>query len=177
MSTLRWRPADGIGLEHLDIRETADGIVAASTVIGTFEGFAYGARYEVRLAPDWTFRALRLERTDGAALALDCENGAWSMNGAPAPQFAGCIDIDISATPFTNTLPIRRVPFEPRAPRRFDMAWVPLDSLAPFVDGQIYTMRDATHFRYEAADGSFEAELTLDRDGFVLHYPGLYERA
>ena len=61
-------------------------------------------------------------------------------------------------------------------PQRFDMAWVPLDSLEPFVDGQIYTKLDDTHFRYEAADGSFAQVLTIDERGFVVDYPTLYRR-
>ena len=50
------------------------------------------------------------------------------------------------------------------------MAWVPLDSLEPFRDRQIYTRLDSTHYRYQAADGSFEQVLTVDGDGFVVEH-------
>jgi uncharacterized protein len=103
--------------------------------------------------------------------------GAWERaNGEALPQFEGCIDIDIGATPFTNTLPIRRAHLAAGVPQHFRMVWIPLDSLEPFVDEQIYTRRDDTHFRYAAADGSFEADITVDEEGLVVDYPGLYHR-
>lgn len=174
---IRWRPVQGTGLEHLHLTETGDGILARSAVIGTDDGLAFGARYEIHLESDWTFRSLLLERMDGARLILERDsNGDWRREGTPLPALAGCIDIDIAATPFTNTLPIRRARFEPGQPQRFHMAWIPLDSLEPMVDEQIYTKRDDRRFRYQAADGSFEAELTLDDDGLVVDYPGLFVR-
>lgn len=175
---IRWRPVDGEGLEHLDLETTAAGIVVRSVVVGSFDGFAFGARYDIELADDWTFRSLRLVRTDGAAVALGREErGGWTCNGAPAPHLAGCIDIDISGTPFTNTLPIRRANLTVGVPKQVSMAWIPMDTPEPRVDEQIYTKRDARHFRYQAADGSFEAELTVDEHGLVVDYPGLFRRA
>ena len=87
-------------------------------------------------------------------------------------------NIDISGTPFTNTLPIRRNrDWVIGEPRRFNMAWVPLDTLEPFQDGQIYTPLGDNRWRYQAADGSFEAEILVDDDGLVVDYPGLFRRA
>jgi len=173
---LRWQPVDEVGLEHAHVIEDAAGVHVRSMAIGEFEGFHYGMDWRAELAPDWTFRSLIIERTDGARLELSCDASRWTMTGQPEPQVAGCIDFDISATPFSNTLPIRRVKFEIGVPQRFNMAWVPLDSLEPFVDGQIYTKLDETHFRYEAADGSFTQVLTIDEHGFVVDYPTLYRR-
>jgi hypothetical protein len=168
----RWVPVDGVGLEHLELTETKTRILARSTVIGSFESCDFGAQYEVELDTTWTFRSLRLVRTDGRMLELESDGrGGWSK-----PGFEDCVDIDIGVTPFTNTLPIRRARFTPDVPQRFHMAWVPLDTLEPFVDEQIYVKRDATHFHYAAADGSFEADITVDSDGLVTDYPGLYRR-
>ena len=37
--------------------------------------------------------------------------GRWGeMNGAHRAELDGCYDIDLACTPFTNTLPIRRLP-------------------------------------------------------------------
>ncbi len=176
--TLRWRPLDGTGLEHLDLAESGGSVLVRSVAIGEREGRAYGLRYEVELAPDWTFRRLHLERTDGATLRLDSDSrGGWRQDGQEAPSLAGCIDIDLSGTPFTNTLPIRRHPLALDRPERFRMAWVPLDTFAPFADEQIYTRLGPTSFRYQSADGSFERVIETDAEGFVTIYPGLFERA
>lgn len=174
---LRWQSLEGVGLEHCHVSETADGIAVRSALIGEADGLPFGAFYELALDPRWTFRSLVLRHSDGRVLRLISNGeGDWKVDGRRAPEFEGCVDIDISGTPLTNTLPIRRRSFDPGVPQRFDMVFVPLDTLEPFRDGQIYTKLDDTRFRYEAADGSFSQVLTIDTDGFVLDYPTLFRR-
>lgn len=175
---LRWQPADGVGLEHCHVYETADGIAVRSSLIGEADGLPFGSFYEITLAPDWTFRSLILRRHDGQVLRLVSNGeGDWKLDGQRAPAFEGCVDIDISGTPLTNTLPIRRRRFEVGVPQHFDMVFVPLDTLEPFRDEQVYTRLDDTHFRYAAAEGGFTQDLTIDADGFVIDYPTLFRRA
>ena len=174
---LRWQPLDGVGLEHCHVNETADGVTVRSSLIGERDGMAFGAFYEIELDPDWTFRSLVLRRHDGQVLRLVSNGeGDWKLDGRRAPALEGCVDIGISGTPLTNTLPMRRRRFEPGVPQRFDMALVPLDTLEPFRDGQTYTQLDDAHFRYEAADGSFTQVLTVDEHRFVIDYPTLFRR-
>ena len=110
------------------------------------------------------------------SLAADGQ-GHWSDEAGKAlPALAGCIDIDLSGSPFTNTLPLRRAKLEIGIPRHFRMAWIPLHSLEPVRDEQIYTRLGHGRVRYQSADLSFERELTVDTDDFVLAYPGLFER-
>jgi hypothetical protein len=40
---------------------------------------------------------------------------------------------------------------------------------------QVYTRMDAEHFRFQSDD--FETVLTVDADGVVMDYPGLFARA
>lgn len=175
---LRWRPVEEPGLEHLELTEEADRVVARSVLIGEREGVAFGLRYEVELSRDWLVRSLVLERLDGAGLRLSSDGqGRWRRDGKAAPELDGCVDIDISGTPFTNTLPIRRCGLAEGEPQRFRMAWVPLDTLRPFADGQVYTRFGERRFRYQSEDGSFERVIETDGDGFVTLYPGLFERA
>jgi uncharacterized protein len=174
--TLRWRPLDGAGLEHCEVRETPEAITVRSVVIGDHDGQLFGARYQLQLDPDWTFRTLHLERTDGAAVTLQSDGRGHWIDGENhhLAELDGCIDIDLSGSPLTNTLPIRRARLESGMPQRFDMAWIPLDTLRPLRDGQIYTWLGGSDYRYQAADRSFEAVLSVDADSFVAHYPGLF---
>jgi uncharacterized protein len=175
---LRWRPLDGTGLEHLELTEEADRVVARSVLIGEREGLAFGLRYEVELSPGWVVRSLTVERVDGAGLRLESDGrGRWRRDGEGAPELEGCIDIDLSGTPFTNSLPIRRCGLAPGEPRRFRMAWVPLETLRPFADGQVYTRLGERRVRYQSQDGAFERVIETDGEGFVTLYPGLFERA
>lgn len=174
---LRWQPLDGVGLEHCHVTETADGIAVRSSLVGEADGLPFGVFYEIALDPGWIFRSVVLRRHDGRVLRLTSNGeGDWKLDGRRAPEFEGCVDIDISGTPLTNTLRIRRARFVTGTPQRFDMVYVPLDTLEPFRNGQIYTRLGDTHFRYEAGDGSFTQVLTIDTDGFVLDYPTLFRR-
>jgi hypothetical protein len=56
------------------------------------------------------------------------------------------------------------------------MLYIPFDDFAPRLDRQTYTCLAPRLFRYQAADGSFEAELPVDEDGLVVDYPSLFER-
>jgi hypothetical protein len=132
----------------------------------------------VSLTLDWVFESVMLQRTDGVMSVLGrSKPGEWhDMNAETLPALEGCIDIDFEMTPFTNTLPIRRVPLAIGETRRFRMAYIPADTLEPFADEQIYTRLDERRYRFEEADGSFTADITVDDDGLVVDYPGLFER-
>ncbi len=176
--TLRWRALDQTGLEHCRLMASAEAITACSVLIGAQQAVPYGVRYELLLDPDWTFRSLRRESVDGATLTLHADGQGHWIDGENhhLAELDGCIDIDISGSPLTNTLPIRRTRLELGEPQRFDMAWIPMDTLRPRRDGQVYTWLGGSDYRYQAADGSFEAILAVDADHFVTRYPGLFEQ-
>ena len=178
--TVRWRSLGASGLEHLDIRPHQYQVIAESVVIGERGGSRYGVRYRIVCDAGWIVRALDLTTTDGRSLALksDGEGGWADSGGRPFPDFDGCIDIDLAGSPFTNTLPIRRLELTPAmGVVELKMLYVPFDSFVPLVDGQRYRCLDLNRlYRYEAADRSFTADLPVDRDGLVLDYPMLFER-
>lgn len=179
MHQYRWRSLMAPGFELVELGERKGGIDARGMIISEAEGVAFGATYHIRLANDWTFEALNLQLLDGRKLKLRSDGrGTWSEgDGAPRLDLAGCIDIDLSGSPFTNTLPIRRCRFEAGEPETFTMAYIDLFALNVVPDEQIYTPVDETHFRYQSAGGDFERVLTIDADGIVVFYPGLFERS
>ena len=174
--SIRWKALDWQGWEHLDLDESAAGVTARGALIGEREGARYGVFYEVGLTPDWVFRSIAIRRTDGRTLTLRTRDGAWiGSDGRRLPELDGCIDIDLSGSPFTNTLPVRRARWEAGVPQGFTMAWIPLDTFAPLPDRQIYTRLGDGRFRYQSADGSFERVIEFDGGGLVRLYPGLFE--
>jgi hypothetical protein len=180
----RWRPLEGEGLEHLTIGpiETSSGatIRAGSTVIGDRGGKPYGVRYRVDCLPDWSVLSFSLATTDGRTLALWCDGkGHWRhADGTPLPHFDGCIDIDLAGTPFTNSLPIRRLDMTPAtAAAKLSMIYIPFDTFEPRRDAQSYSCIELGRlYRYEAEERSFRADLPVDEDGLVLDYPSLFQR-
>ncbi|WID98054.1 putative glycolipid-binding domain-containing protein [Bosea vestrisii] len=174
---VRWRALEGDGLEHLTLQADADGFRADSVLIGERGGQRYGATYRIDCDPDFTVRSFEITTTDGRDLVMTRRDGAWHDRArGHLPAFDACIDIDLSATPFTNTLPIRRCAWQPDQQRRIAMLFVPFDSLEPFVTEQLYTCLAPRLFRFETADGSFTAELPVDEDGLVMDYPSLFQR-
>lgn len=151
-------------------------------MIGDRDGQSYGVRYSVRCDQGWRVTDFEVADTSGRTLAMRSPApGAWTFaDGAPAPAFNGCVDIDLSGTPFTNTLPIRRTDIaggEIGRPVTFRMLFVLFDTLEPTVEAQLYTPLGPRLFRFETADRSFAADLSVDEDGLVLDYPTLFRRA
>ncbi|MCV9939389.1 putative glycolipid-binding domain-containing protein [Boseaceae bacterium BT-24-1] len=174
---VRWRALEGDGLEHLTLRGGANGLRADAVLVGARGGHRYGATYRIDCDPGFTARSFEITATDGRKLAMIRRDGAWHDNErGHLPAFDACVDIDLSATPFTNTLPIRRCAWQPGQQRRIAMLFVPFDSFEPFVTEQIYTCLTPRLFRFETVDGSFTAELPVDEDGLVMDYPSLFQR-
>ena len=90
----------------------------------------------------------------------------------------GAFDVDLTGSPLTNTLPIRRLGLlkaEPGVAHRVSVAWVLLPSLEVVQADQIYTALGDGRVRY--ASETFSTDLIVDEDGFVVEYPGLAQRA
>ena len=88
-----------------------------------------------------------------------------------------------SATPFTNTLPIRRLALQPGSSATLNMLYIAIPQMHIEVAEQRYTCLEVTasggQYRYESlANGVswFTAELAVDNEGLVLDYPGLFRR-
>jgi hypothetical protein len=108
------------------------------------------------------------------------EAGAWRVDGARRPDLDGCEEIDIQATPFTNTLPIRRLRLRPDAPHRLRVAYVLVPSLTVEPGEQEYTRLDPgdppRRFRYHNPGNGFVAVLDVDADGLVVEYGTIWRR-
>lgn len=174
----RWRSVQTPGFELVDFGERANGTDARGMIISEADGVAFGAVYHIRLRQDGTFEGLNLQLLDGRKLTLRSDGkGRWTENdGAPRPDLVDCIDIDLSGSPFTNNLPIRRTRFAIGTPEDFTMAFVALDSLSVTPHEQTYTRLDDDRFRYHSKTTGFQSDLIVDSEGVVLTYPGLFER-
>jgi len=173
MPELVWRGVEVDGLERARVSEGAE--VRVESVIDSARG-RYS--YELRCAADWTFRSLHLEALAGER-ALDLErtaDGRWLIDGEERAELAEAIDLDLAITPLTNTLPIRRLDLAVGDEDDIVTAYISFPDLEIVPDPQRYTRLDEDVYLYESLDSDFEAELTVDASGFVLEYPGLFER-
>jgi uncharacterized protein len=178
--TIRWSAWEGCeaGIEHVDIRP-ADGSLDISGIVIGREGDArFGLAYRVKLDHLWRVREAHFRTTSGQVLHLESNGqGHWRENGKDRPSLQGCIDIDIQATPLTNTLPIRRLDWIPDGSAEIRLCYVDVPGLTVSVQNQRYTtLASGSLYRFESPASGFTADLPVDADGFVLDYPGLFKR-
>lgn len=175
----RWRPCQGLGLQTFRVRQVAEGYVAMGAIVAEDDaGEGYGLDVLLDLRADWTVRAAHFATTDGRELNLEHDgHGTWTSDGEALPQLDGCIDIDISATPLTNTLPVRRLKWRKGQSRELRMAYVQAPELQVFADAQRYTFLGERRFHFEAVDGDFAADISFDGHGLVADYPPLFQSA
>jgi hypothetical protein len=88
--------------------------------------------------------------------------------------------VDISITPFTNTLPIRRLSLAVGSSTILKVVYIKLPELHVFPFEQRYTCLDVSAnggtYRYESLSSGFTADLPVDHDGIVLDYPQIWKR-
>lgn len=178
-----WQPWGEIGLEHLWLETDAAGVQADGLIVGLAVGRPFRVRYRLRCDAAWRVREVRVADLDaGRDLHLLADgNGTWTLgDGTPLPDLADCIDVDLSATPFTNTLPIRRLALAPGELADLAVAYVAVPELTVAPDPQRYRCLerrpDRGRYRYESLDSDFAAEIAVDADSVVLDYPGLFRR-
>jgi hypothetical protein len=180
-----WSPWEGPGLEHLRLLTSDGGVVANGMVIGLEAGLPFRIGYEVHCDERWRVREVRAAAPDSGRPVLELltdGEGHWKRGGGePIPELDGCIDIDISATPFTNTLPIRRLGLMPGESTDVDVAYIRVPELLVGPERQRYgcleEQTDGGLYRFEALPSGFNAELPVDAEGLVIDYPGLFRRA
>lgn len=175
---LRWRRLDAPGFELAEIGERGKGFDVRGMLISEADGLAFGASYHMRIGADGKIQGLNLQMLDGRALKLRSDGrGHWRENdGAPRPDLCDCIDIDISGSAFTNTLPISRARLEKGETERFTMAYIDLPGLSVSPHVQDYTALGDGRFAYRSQTTGFTSELETDSEGYVTLYPGLFQR-
>jgi uncharacterized protein len=184
---IMWSSQEEPGLEYLRLLQSPDGIVADSIILGVHEQKPFHIHYEIQCTAQWRLQAVHVNFLSGLpqSLHLFVDNeGTWTNEGGEIiSSLQGCLDVDISATPFTNTLPIRRLSLQPGSVATLSMAYIMLPQLQVKVTEQRYTCLDVMpaggRYRFESIkDGTclFSAELPVDEDGLVLDYPGLFLR-
>lgn len=175
-----WNPKrSGVGLEHLLLSANQ-----ANSVMLAFdeERGPFRLTYHLRWDKQWRLLEAQLETAteqDAKTLRLQTDGqGNWrGSDGQSIDELAGCIDIDIWPTPFTNSFPLRREPLAVGERREFRMAWVLAPELTVQPVPQAYTRLAERLYLFENLDGSgFKAELPVDEDCLVLDYPDFFRR-
>lgn len=151
----------------------------SGTAVFAHEGLPCRLEYLVACSAGWqTLRAKVTGWMGGRCVRLDLAADAgrnWRLNGRPCPEVAGCIDLDLAFSPATNMLPIRRLKLPIGQAAEVTAAWLQFPALTLQPLSQAYRRIAERRYHYQAHGGSFIADLEVDGEGVVVHYPDLWE--
>jgi uncharacterized protein len=175
VATVLWQGVETGALDRCRLEAGPFGLRLSGTVLTAEFGTPLDVRYLVEAGPDGLTRRVELALDGGAVRRVLLADGAgrWRWEDGPElDQVAGALDVDLTVTPATNTLPIRRLGLAVGRQRDLRMAWVQFPGLEVLDSAQRYERLAADRWRF--ASGDFTAELVVDPDGLVLDYGGLF---
>lgn len=177
-SSIIWRRLDKPGHEMARLIEAPSGPSLEGTAIFVEDHQPCYLEYRIACDASWRTIAARVAgRLGDRAVAIDIRadrDRRWNVNQLECAQVHGCDDIDLSFSPATNLLPIRRVLLDVGQRASVRAAWLrfPACVLEPLE--QTYERTADSMYRYTAGGSAFVAVLEVNEIGFVTHYPGLW---
>ena len=179
-TNLLWTGREYYSLENCLVNLQPTGAEITSTIVGLYEEKIYKVEYHIKTNQNWETVFLEIHsRHNNLVQSILLEGdgkGNWMSNGEKAEQFAGCIDVDIPLTPFTNTLPIRRLHLQPGQSAEIQVIYCDLLLQQVTPVRQKYAGLSATKYHYENVPNDFEATIEVDEEGLVIDYPSLFVR-
>jgi uncharacterized protein len=180
-----WRHLDArVGFEVAFLLSGRDGYRIEGHSTAVEEGVAWGVRYAITVDPRWRMcsaHVVGLSELGARNVRLELEeNGGWRIDGGPAPHLAGCLDVDLEASAFTNAFPVNRLRLEVGQRAEAPAAYVRAPGLEVERLEQSYVRLpdEGVRPRYDYAAPSFDYrdDLVYDEFGLVLEYPGIAVR-
>jgi hypothetical protein len=184
-----------LGAEFVEVELEVDRLTASGISIGsspmpyrldyrleTSGRFVTSRMYVTARGQGWKRRLTLWRSTSGTWSARrGAEGTAVEADDGDLPALGQAFDCDLGLSPLTNSMPVlRHGLLQGGASRDFEMAWISVPDLSVYLSGQRYTYVRTEGgnavIRYEATDSDFAAEITFDRDGLVVDYPGIGHR-
>lgn len=178
--TAIWKGWDGDSTEYLTLGEHGGIISAESVIISEGVERPFAARYRIECDPGWSVLRVNVSLIgEGRSISLKRGNdGTWSDGSRRIDVPPGALDVDIFPTPFTNTIPIRRLNLAAGQSADIIVAYITLPEMSVIADPQRYTcIEPLKTYRFESAGSDFKCDIEVDEDGLVVSYLGLFRRA
>lgn len=174
-----WQSVAWTGLEILQLRK-ANAVTVQSVIVGKSEGHTpFAITYTITLNNNWHIKSIVVRSLlDEKKVRLTNREDKWyDGDGTHLPAFDGTEYIDLTLSPFTNTLPIRRLPFVADKRRKIDVIYIDLPNFSLRKVQQYYSKLSNYTYRYQDVEvENFVANITVDDDLLVTDYQGLFKR-
>jgi hypothetical protein len=178
-----WEQLVGKGIEHLILRQR-ERIEANGLAAGVLEDIPYRINYQIVCDQDWKVQSVRVEDllNDKVLVLIKSRNDGWmDEQNHRFEELNGCMDVDIRITPFTNTLPIKKLKLGLNESKEISVVYfrVPDLGISKFKQRYTFLARAEDHevYKYESLDSDFTSDITVGMDGLVIDYPGIFKLA
>ena len=164
------------GVEHCTVKGGNSGWALEGTLVRRFRGGTAMVTYKIETDPRWRTKSLSVEQIlqgRRRALEIEAKGHRWFKGGKELVALKGCTDVDLTASPVTNTLPIKRRRLKVGASTEVKAAWVTFPSLKVIPLHQRYQRLGPRSYRYRSA-GGFTAVIEVDDFGLVRRYGNLW---
>jgi hypothetical protein len=171
------------GFEVVTFGRTATGWEVEGCTAAVEAGTPWAVDYRISLDDAWRTRAAMvtsLSPLGRRALLLEADGqGRWRIDGRPASELDGCLDVDLESSAMTNCFPMRRLALPVGAYAGAPAAYARAPDLGVVRLEQTYRrMPDdgARRFDYASPAFGFTCVLVFDETGLVVDYPGIAAR-
>jgi hypothetical protein len=173
------------GFEVVFFDDRDGGCLVHGCTAAVEDGTPWTVEYAIELDGAGATRSARVSGRSAAgprSTLLEADGtGRWLVNGQPAPQLDGCLDVDLESSAMTNALPVRRLALAVAARASAPAAYVRAADLAVDRLEQTYVRAPGQgageFYDYAAPAFDFETRMAYDQSGLVLDYPGIAIRA
>jgi hypothetical protein len=170
----RWRRLDEPGLEVFRMLPVEGGFEATSFLVNAGAN-PFDLRYRWTLDTQWRTKTVELDLASDENRVLRIErdgDASWRVDGRRRPDLNDCQEIDLSATPFCNTLAIHRMAGKTG---ELTVVYVDFPELLVTPARQRYETLGGNQWQYHGIASGFTARIDVDEQGFVTHFEGLSE--
>jgi len=177
-TNILWSGIEYYSLENC-IVDSDDGVIVNSTIVGFYNEQIYRVKYLIKLNKLWETHYCFVKsqfNNEIKKFEFEKDQNQWSLNRKYFDSFDGCTDVDIPLTPFTNSLPINRLKLSLGQEENIDIIYIDLFENSIKHVKQKYRRISSEVYKYENVPNDFEAEIRVDKEGFVIDYPQLFTR-
>ena len=178
-TNITWKSDEYNSVENCTVQKNDEGAIITSSIQGSHSNKVFEVDYRIEVNRHWQTVFFEINCLyNGNEKNISCRSdgqGNWYSAGQELPEFAGCMDIDLPLTPFTNSLPINRLQLSQHAEAIIEVIYLDLLEEKTTRVQQRYIRLKAGEYKYENIPNDFEAIIIVDNCGFVREYPALFK--
>jgi hypothetical protein len=159
--------------------EMGKSIAVNGHITGEVEGTLFYVYYKLTADLLWNIKtvAINCQSDSSFKMSFKKKNNQWfNERSELLSKFNDCTDIDISITPFTNTLPINRLNLPAGSSKEDTVLYINLPTGECKPVRQRYTNLGNKIYKYENLVSGFISNIEVDENGYVINYSGIWSR-